>query len=138
MPCSASTAGGEAASASPASTADIVSAPSRLVSGAGRLIALTDPLVHPLVIKRPFERRQLLSEVLGMGGNHAGIEGFAVTPDFDQGEMVRVAVPLQHVKPQIGRVFAGSLRLRFDELDRRILVDREDVDVSDHKDRLGG
>src|SRR5208283_957441 len=58
-------------------------------------------LVQPLVIESAFERVQLLPEFLGVRGHNARIEGFAVAPALEQGEVVGAAVLLQHVEPQI-------------------------------------
>ena len=55
-------------------------------------------VVQSFVVERAFERRQLLPEVAGRGGHQAVIEGFAVAPALNQGEMVRPADHLQHVE----------------------------------------
>src|SRR5262245_5533784 len=105
MPRSASTA--EAARASPMKIADNTSAPSSwryalaLTSTTEGPTPLTDRLIKPLVIKRAFKRVQLLPEVFGVGGRDARIEGFLVAPAFEQGEMVRAIVLLEHVEPQV-------------------------------------
>src|SRR5215469_6529140 len=97
MPCSASTAPGEAVAAWLIRTAENPSAPSSLAGRSRREIALTKSLVQPLVIERTFERRQLLAEFLGMGSSGAGVKGFAVAPRLDQSEVIGMPVPLQHV-----------------------------------------
>ena len=98
--------------------------------------ALTDRLVQPLVIKRTFERRQLVAKLLCMRRRHAGIEGFAVAPRLDQREMIGVPVPLHHIIPQIAVVLAGGLRLRLDELDGLVLAGRKDIDMGEDVNRL--
>src|SRR6516165_1289180 len=138
MPCSASTAAGEACSAPPVSAANNASAPSSLAGNSDRVIALTESLVQPLVIQCTLERRQLLAELLGVGCAGTRIKGFAVTPSLDQSEMIGVAVPLQHVVLQIAVTLAGGVGLRLDELGCLIFSGREDIDMSDHVERPGG
>ena len=61
----------------------------------------------------------------------ADVEGFAVAPSLNQGEMIGVTILLQHVESQIAVILAGSIRLRLDEFDGLILSGREDIDVSE-------
>jgi len=56
-------------------------------------------VVQPLVIEGAFERCQFLPEVAGRRGHQALVEGFAVAPALNQGEMVQVAVHLQNIEP---------------------------------------
>src|SRR6516165_1802681 len=149
MPCSASTAACAAASAPPVSTATSISARrTRTIlerqpltpplspragrgrdprSGRVRGSALADRLIEPLVIKGAFERRQLLAKFLGMGRRCAGIEGFAIAPRLDQGEMIGVPIPLQHVVAQIAVVLAGGFGLRLDQCRGLVLEGRKDI-----------
>src|SRR6516164_7030008 len=114
MPCSASTAAGDADAAPPVSAADKVRTPTSPCSGTW-VIALADRLIKPLVIKGTFERRQLVAEFFGMGSGSTRIKGFAVAPCLDQSEVVGMAVPLQHIVVQIAVVFAGGISLHLNE-----------------------
>src|SRR5215469_3916993 len=107
---------------------------------AGKFLAtgqLPYRLVQPLVVEGAFERGELVAEFLVVRRRHTRIEGLPVPPHLDQGEMVRVAVPLHDVIPQIAVVPARGIRLRLDELDGLVLVDRENVDMGEHINRLG-
>src|SRR5215472_9652825 len=126
MPCSASTAGAASGPAEVGAVSSAASAP-----------ALANHLIQPLVIKSTLERRQLLAELLGMGCGGAGIKGFAVAPRLDQGEVVGVPVPLQHVVSQIAVVLAGGFGLRLDQRGSLIFSGREDIDMSDYVQRPG-
>src|SRR5262249_38324295 len=75
--------------------------------GTSTRTGLMHGLIQPLVVKRPFERVQLLAKFPGMRGGNARVEGFAVAPSLKQREVVRAGVVLlQHVKPQIAVVLA--------------------------------
>src|SRR5215467_10217773 len=126
MPCSASTAGAASGPAEVGAVSSEASAP-----------ALANHLIQPLVIKSTLERRQLLAELLGMGCGGAGIKGFAVAPCLNQGEVVGMPVPLQHVVSQIAVVLAGSIGLRLDQRGRLVFSGREDIDMSDYVQRPG-
>src|SRR5271169_1917206 len=129
MPCSASTAAGEAASTSATSIPYTASAPRSLRSSSSRGIALADRLVKPLVIQCAFERVQLLPEFLGMRGGDARVEGLAVAPGLNQREVVRTIVLLQHVEPQIAVVLSRRRGEGLLQLDCLILLWRRDIDV---------
>src|SRR6516162_1596708 len=124
IPCSASTAG---EASGPAEVG--------AVSSEARAPALANRLIQPLVIKSTLERRQLLAELLGMGCGGAGIKGFAVAPRLDQGEVVGVSVPLQHIVSQIAVVLAGGIGLCLDQRGRLVFSGREDIDMSDRVQR---
>ena len=94
-------------------------------------------LVQPLVIEGAFERRQLVAKFLIVRRRYTRIEGFAVAPYLDQGEMVRVPVPLHDVVPQIAVILACGLRLRLDELDRLVLEGRENIDMGEDIESVG-
>src|SRR5215831_4586587 len=126
MPCSASTAGAASGPAEVGPVSSEASAP-----------ALANRLIQPLVIKSTLERRQLLAEFLGMGCGGARIKGFAVAPRLDQGEVIGMPVPLQHVVPQIAVVLAGGFGPRFDQHGRLVFSGREDIDMSDYVQRPG-
>src|SRR5215472_5286945 len=121
----------------PCSAAGAASGPAEVgaVSSEASAPALANHLIQPLVIKSTLERRQLLAELLGMGCGGAGIKGFAVAPCLNQGEVVGMPVPLQHVVSQIAVVLAGGIGLRLDQRGRLVFSGREDVDMSDHVQR---
>src|SRR5690242_3379468 len=137
IPCSASTASGAAARASPISAAEKASAATtaRASVAAGRN-GLANRLVEPLVIEGAFERVQFLAELLGVRGRDAGIEGLAVAPTLEQGEMVRAVVLLQYVEPQVAVILSRGRRQRFLKLDSLILLRRRDIDMGENEYRL--
>src|SRR5215475_13365666 len=107
MPCSASTTPAEAAAAVRVSTADRITAATKPLASRLReergILVKTNVLAHgleqPLVIKRAFERRELVAKLLVVRCGHAGVEGLAVAPYLDEREMVRMPVPLHDVIP---------------------------------------
>src|SRR5215472_13949505 len=134
MPCSLSTTADEAAAATASGTG--VSASRVIRPQRNGYATLMNCLVEPLVVEGAFERVELLPELPGVGSHDAGIEGLAVAPALEQGEMVRAAILLQHVEPQIAAILAAGIGQYLDELDGLVLPGREDVDMGEDIERL--
>src|SRR3989442_742550 len=76
---------------------------------------LIESRVQTLIIQTAAQRLKLLAELPRVSSHHMCVKGLLVLPRFQEHEMVRPAVSLQHLKPHIAFLLAARLTVLSEE-----------------------